>query len=682
MRAAAARKGASECELICCNTVVPRNAQVRANCTGAKYSAIMAPMTDAERDLAEISPNLSALERLEQALEICAVAPGVPGPNYFDFQAWVLPQLEAERRTIYNATDARSANRLGAAITVRLVELKKRLNKASSLIEFNKLKLLLSIFTEDSRGREVAEVLSGKLEFPEHLTEDLAKATPAELRFRLFAAIGRNKPSDAAFIMGRLDENKLHEGEHDYLHALVRFRSGDLAAAARLADKVPSTAIDGLNAAYLAAKAHAMIGNIESARAALKIAKSSLSPCQWLHLSELACWYNDAGHAESIMAAPLQQLTIHPNDPGYREWGKFHVRILIRMSERFEEISEGIAADSTQDLADVDMVVALFQTDAILKKCLFAFMLDPSTSHGSDPIHTVMLLAPLIERGDREAFHLAYETLYRMKRYDVFMENFVEQWRSGRQQFDESPDLLASALEVACIEGHALVGEIRAALSQVGQEETQGPEIRARRQRISRRLSPMGRQSFLGAAAVLDRAIAQGEIWKDSGLIALGFFRVLEIEINERLIRPTARGVDFAAMRGQVDRLGARSTGWNRRLELLAKTIADDRSGLMLGQIRELLNIGAAHGRQDEEGLRQSLLAAVQQQLTSEGRDALKMRQIQSLISQEHVDKFRNFPAHGSYISLADAQHSEEYVSAALDSLFRWLKAYSVTELD
>jgi hypothetical protein len=347
-------------------------------------------MTTTEERLAAIPDGLPVLEQLDRALDICAFFEGLPGPDYASFQDWIHPRLMAERQVIH--ADSASVTSLGAARMLRLSELvrvvKAKPNECPA--EFNKLKLLLSVLSDDARGRDVAKtVLTAGV--PEHPTEDLDGASAAELRVRLFAAMERGNVLDAALILGRLDRASLHEGEHEYLHALVHFRSGDLDGAGRLAGKVPLSSPDGMLAAYLKAKANAMRGSIDAARAALKEISSAISTCQWLHLMEVAGYNSDPTRVQAMVEGLMPTLeTIEVRDPGYGEWAKFHVRVLIGAIERLDEIEDSLAAEAPA--GQLQRPEDLFLTDPVLKKTQVALMLDRTVGLGAPPIQLVDLL--------------------------------------------------------------------------------------------------------------------------------------------------------------------------------------------------------------------------------------------------------------------------------------------------
>lgn len=638
-------------------------------------------MTKVEQRLASIPAHLPANERLEMALDICAARPGHLEPDYPSFRRWVVPRLNAEHGTLWDGLKSGRVSTLRQAVLLRAVILGKQIKKGTRLsrADRNKFRLLDRLHGDDPRTKEVLKTAIETDEVPKVLTEGLANASPAMLRQRLFIAMEMGKANDAAFIMGRLDESTLHDGEHDYLHALIRFKSGELAEAARLAGRVAPTAIDGPYAAYIAARAYAMLGDVEAARNAAAAAQPAMSPCHWLHLAELTCWHGDLARVERLSEglADIKRLVAKPEDEGYGDWAKFHVRVLLGLFERRTDIIDALAADGGSPPEEpAQVVMELFRTDDVLKRAEVAYMIDLAKRGNAGPAGLIDLLIPVV-LDDRDAYCLAFEVLYRTGEYGHFMKQFAVHWQTPESNFVRDPDLLILALEVAVIEDSPLTADIRAALEQAANLDEHGLKTRAKRRHAAQRLSPMSRQSFLGACAALDRAVDGNLIWQDAGLIALGLFRVLEIEINEYLIRPMARGLDLDAMRRQAAGLGERERSWTARIDLLERIVKDRRQGLMFGQIRELLDLALAENRPDEAGLRQHLRVGLEGQLTEAGRPALGARLLHDIIHQDHVHSFRNPPAHGHYLRLTDAQRAEQYVSGALDKLFLWFAAYA-----
>jgi hypothetical protein len=91
--------------------------------------------------------------------------------------------------------------------------------------------------------------------------------------------------------------------------------------------------------------------------------------------------------------------TIEVRDPGYGEWAKFHVRVLIGAIERLDEIEDSLAAEAPA--GQLQRPEDLFLTDPVLKKTQVALMLDRTVGLGAPPIQLVDLLnlyPPLLRR--------------------------------------------------------------------------------------------------------------------------------------------------------------------------------------------------------------------------------------------------------------------------------------------
>jgi hypothetical protein len=153
----------------------------------------MTTYDDIERDLAGIGAEGTAAERLEQALSICALAPGLPGPDYASFKAWIIPQLMTEQELLSRDPTHPIATTLKKAVFLRLIDtsyvLQRHGKGEPDLATFNKMKLLYSLQLDSERGQQMAHALISKPDQNDPL-DNLDNASPAELRLRLFASMG------------------------------------------------------------------------------------------------------------------------------------------------------------------------------------------------------------------------------------------------------------------------------------------------------------------------------------------------------------------------------------------------------------------------------------------------------------------------------------------------------------
>ena len=93
------------------------------------------------------------------------------------------------------------------------------------------------------------------------------------------------------------------------------------------------------------------------------------------------------------------------------------------------------------------------------------------------------------------------------------------------------------------------------------------------------------------------QAEGQSKTWRDAGMISLGFFRILELEFNERLLLPAMKAVDIEML---ISDLAALSSGvsqgahkkavefWQKMMPSL-KRAKKDGKGLELGSLELLL---------------------------------------------------------------------------------------------
>jgi hypothetical protein len=261
---------------------------------------------------------------------------------------------------------------------------------------------------------------------------------------------------------------------------------------------------------------------------------------------------------------------------------------------------------------------------------------------------------------------------------NLLLDQFAPIWSSGRLEVAREAELIGLVYQAARLHEHPLAEALRAALDNMALGAGTKLTGAAERQRLAAGLTTMGRMSYLDAAAALDAAVVNNTLWRDCSLIALGFFRVLEIELNDKLVRPVARALDFAHLRAALQSLPEkRARGWANRLAHLEGTIREKHQGLMFGQLNDLLQIARGLGRQNEAALRTPIQEAFGLALTAEGQAALADGRLHAIVDSDHVQRFRNPPAHGSFLKLKDAQACEAVVTPALADFRRWLAAFA-----
>jgi hypothetical protein len=451
---------------------------------------------------------------------------------------------------------------------------------------------------QSERGEDVVRTLltTDKLE-DRKLTDDFSSATPAQLRFRLFAAMQRDRGHDAFMILGRIEEKDLDPGEYAFLRSLCHFRAGQFQEAIAYSKRVPLSVPDGPRAVEIRAKSHAYLGDGASVKEAISVlAKDALTTCQVLLLAELTAYHSGKPHeAEAAISGnPVfeHKAIISDNDAGFGEFQKFHVRLLTAFAERSAEIEEALSAKEAtfKTTGDLGTVIS---SDPILQRTAIAVALEPRLAAGPNaslslPALISRSLYPSINGGDREALQILFQSLYRLGAYDEFMTHFKAIW--SEHMCDEGwLDLLGLGYQVAIILKQPLADELRAAIDALGAKDIQAnADENARRHLIASRLTPMGREAYRLACLAIDVADGQDMLWRDAGLLALGFFRIIEVEFNERFIRPVANAIALPQLEALI---AAASTDavkpWKEALKSLKGVISNRSERLMLGPLRK-----------------------------------------------------------------------------------------------
>jgi hypothetical protein len=194
--------------------------------------------------------------------------------------------------------------------------------------------------------------------------------------------------------------------------------------------------------------------------------------------------------------------------------------------------------------------------------------------------------------------------------------------------------------------------------------------------RLERALSPMARLALRSANWDLAQSEKEALSWKDSGMISLAFFRIVELEFNERLILPILHILDLDSIDGALTALKASAPSkatkeaasfWERMLPLLQRAKRSGR-GLELGAL-ELLLAKVASPTGPDSALKMPIHVEMLRLLSAAGLEAFKSRSLADLIDSAAREKFRNPPAHSRYVGLPVARECKQYVENVLTRL-------------
>jgi hypothetical protein len=251
--------------------------------------------------------------------------------------------------------------------------------------------------------------------------------------------------------------------------------------------------------------------------------------------------------------------------------------------------------------------------------------------------------------------------------------------RKGYQ--GRSPWLVGWAYQEALVQRRTSDAEVlrqKLLTSTVGAERLKDIAEVSARDWLERQLSPMGRLALRSAKWDFEQTENGSGIWKDAGMISLGFFRILELEFNERLIFPMMRSLDIEPLQNEQRKLQDVRTSqsdkaaefWKRMVPMLRR-VKESRKGLELGSLELLLQKASVIVGPDSP-IKAALNTAIIRTLSMPGVEAFKSGKLARLLDANAREKFRNPAAHTRFVDLNTARECKIYIENALQELIQY----------
>ncbi|MBI5499763.1 MAG: hypothetical protein HY907_05940 [Deltaproteobacteria bacterium] len=634
-------------------------------------------------------------EDLEAALERFV---DVPTPDYSGFEDWAAPRLaksrERGRQALVSPGEDWSGLLLPSLCARRLVEIAHTLrarpeaNDVETVKLFGKMKLLMHVLGDSDRGREFVQWLIAPRALParDGLAEGLESCSPMELRGRLYHAVYNEFEREAFMLLAKLRTlPEAHdEGELDYLAALCHLKSNEPAKAIQYARRVAVGAADWGQARRVEIDAHACLGDVAGTLRLMKdFGRRSLTPAQEAGiLQQLLRNAEDPDGASQQVEAYFggsEGGEVVDGDPGQVALELDRARIALEFFVRLRDAREA-QLSCGRDGADLDALVAdVLSVDVRLRRLAAALSMlgldEPLEWWRAGREHDYIVA--LAQRCNRSpaSLRLVYEALFELGQHDLFMAYFRKLRDAIRRvgpHDRQTIGLLAYQIMIARGDGDA--EDVRRDISESG-EEAERRDVDPPAFRLLSQLSPMGKKSYEAAALTLRTFEHMDARWKDAGMISLGFFRIIEVEMNERIVRGIVKDVSVAAIKEIFLTLPEeRKRSWERTLKALY-AFSEEGKGPELGTLAVLLGRLARGDREADRPLRDLLMPPVLRRLTEEGRAALDAGEIEAIVGTANIERFRNPPAHARFVPLAVAAECKMFVDASLAKLLRWTRS-------
>jgi hypothetical protein len=162
--------------------------------------------------------------------------------------------------------------------------------------------------------------------------------------------------------------------------------------------------------------------------------------------------------------------------------------------------------------------------------------------------------------------------------------------------------------------------------------------------------------------------------WVDAGSVSLAFYKILEIEFNHKIVYPLVNKIDFGKLftkyKKNIENESAngRTFNWSFTIKNLEKIKNLKSNGLTAGQIFALLTRLSSH----DPPLRDFelyILEILEKHFTLEGLEHFRNGKIIDCLNEKFREKYRNPPAHTTYLSIETAIDSRNFVYEQLKFL-------------
>ncbi len=580
---------------------------------------------------------------------------------------------------------------------------------------YNTQKLLISFF-EKSENLTAVVINSVNNISTEYLDENLKDLDAHERKSRFMAAISLREKSKAFKLLGRLTD--LDPGEEEYLEALAHFNNEEYRDAVRFASKVSPDALDYGASTALKLDCLAHLGDADPFLEAMDQSISHISNLWhviYLFQTLLSVQrFPNMGAAETFFThlmdalEPLSEKTNFMAKKGDQRYaGLVRQNIAKAAFELYTMFEEASHYEEDTDLpnalairiAQLTMVVGLFIEP--IPEFVTSFFEGDDTAENRKEQLVLFLLPFLIDNNPDKKFDnmaLAFKLQYQLGFVEDFCDNVIKNLKalslyagSGEEQAAQLiclayMELLAT--DQADVESPDGLSLKEAAERWMNNSNDLGKQVNDRI--ITDSLSSMGKLAYQAAEWQYFQTVDQDYGWKDAGMLSLAYFRIIELEMNQKLIYPLLGHLDVSSL---IEAFNQRKTqlhdqgvsfriqkNYERKWSYLLPAFRDLASGnaahsngIMLGPLEVFLKNLTTH-LDAEDPVAQEILTKMPEVLTDRGMDALQNGELRSIIKAEHRDMYRNPPAHTKYLSYEKACECRDFVRNTILGWQNWWK--------
>lgn len=561
---------------------------------------------------------------------------------------------------------------------------------------FAKFKLLYG-YVSKMEERYIRAIVDGlKEREDEYLDEGLEKLDWSQLKDRFMKAIMHKEKSTAFKLLGRL--SNLDPGESYYFEALAHYNNNEYDDAIRFAKKITPNNVDYYNAVSMILKCYALKGDFNKFIDYLfKENQIKINTYYFLYLMQiLVCNTNNLIEVTNGLREKIE--IYKPEEPigdnsdhiiSQQELCRNSAKLALERMELLEEIElysdeTGNGNEMPDELGNrfIQVTIAL----EILPKIGEILTKENMTKEELSQRISNLLLNNYIPQF--EDIYLALNIQLRLN----IRKDFIDSVTSNSEKLLLYKDERAwELLEAAYVES-IIIGnnEIQLKLSELlesaGRFDNRRLDEFAIDIQIKNNLSKSGRIAYESAEWQYQKAISEDYGWKDAGMISLSYFRIIEVEINQKLIIPTINLIGVKNIKktyeealNSNDEKDKKDIGnkWRRIIYDFESIEKGTIQGVMLGSIEKLFGaIKLENLLKDKADYSISKLLydnIIKLVTEPKGIEAINTGKISDFVKYENREKYRNPPAHTRYLHINVAKECKEFVNNSLLQMFTWI---------
>lgn len=533
----------------------------------------------------------------------------------------------------------------------------------------------------------------------EHLDDGVEQCNAGQIKARLSIALAKKQASMALKLIGSLlvKKNELDEGESYYLEGISHYINHEYSEACYYLDKVVLGNCDFNSAFSLKLECCALMGERDKLQAYIHD-NLSIVYDRWL----LTYMFMTLAFETDNPAVELpEEIKMHDHySPSFKSRA---IRLAARaLTEGFElkenallirSVSEdsSIFEEDTKKLKRLNNVLSLFVLEddsAPFKDCLSSDSLNADSfdrvkTENTDKIYE-MLLNQNPEDFDMENFRAVASIALRLKGSDAFIDLITGHLAELKKELTDgnsSTDAM-EFLRMAYVES-TVQGNTIPELAELVKDTSDEISDDINTKQIIRKLSPMGKLAFQSAEKMLHMAEKIDFTMYDAGMLGLGYYRIIELEINQRIIFPMIKDFWIEAMTGKKNSMDDEAwktfvKSWkfyNNKFEAIAQSNYTGKS-LMLGEIYKFFLLIRTKCEENDSFAVEAVTFMKEKLFTEKGVNKYNEGFFEEITGEIKRNRYRNPPAHTKYLSFKIAEECRDVVKETLLILNDMLVSY------